>query len=179
VRRLQNWLHALGSTGVVGIGVLIFCIPFYFSSVRPAEREVQAQRSVAERLRSRTPFQPVASEGRAEELRRFYSLFPPVEKLPDQLELVYALARAAKLELLQGEYRLEKPPVGLAFYRITLPLRGTYAQIRQFVGATLKSMPAASLEALRFERKKVGDTRIEAQIRLTVYFRPATEGEAP
>ena len=68
--------------------------------------------------------------------------------------------------------------MGLAFYRITLPLRGTYPQIRQFVGSTLKSMPVASLEGLRFERKKVGDTRLEAQIRLTVYFRPANEGEA-
>jgi hypothetical protein len=179
VNRVQEWLRALGPTGVIGIGVLIFCIPFYFSAVRPAERELQAQRSVAERLRARVPFQPVASEGRAEELRRFYSLFPPLERLPDQLELIYGLARAAKLELLQGEYRLEKPPVGLAYYRITLPLRGSYAQIRQFIGSTLKSMPVASLEALRFERKRVGDTRIEAQIRLTVYFRPANEGDAP
>ena len=178
MNRVQEWLRALGPTGVVGIGVLIFCIPFYFSAVRPAEAELKAQRSIAERLRARTPFQPVASEGRAEELRRFYSLFPPIERLPDQLEQIYGLARGAKLELLQGEYRLEKPPVGLAFYRITLPLRGTYPQIRQFVGATLKSMPVASLEGLRFERKKVGDTRLEAQIRLTVYFRPATEGDA-
>jgi hypothetical protein len=179
VNRVQEWLRALGPTGVIGIGVLIFCIPFYFSAVRPAERELQLQRSVAERLRARVPFQPVASEGRAEELRRFYNLFPPLEKLPDQLELIYGLARAAKLELLQGEYRLEKPPVGLAYYRINLPLRGSYAQIRQFIGSTLKSMPVASLEALRFERKRVGDTRIEAQIRLTVYFRPANEGDAP
>jgi len=179
VKRVQDWLHALGPTGVIGIGVLIFCVPFYFSAVQPAERELQAQRSISERLRERTPFQPVSSEGRADELRRFYGLFPPLDKLPDQLELIYSLARAAKLELLQGEYRLEKPPVGLAFYRITLPLRGNYPQIRQFLGATLKSMPIASLEALRFERKKVGDARIEAQIRLTIYFRPATEGEAP
>jgi hypothetical protein len=179
VNRVQEWLRALGPTGVIGIGVLIFCIPFYFSAVRQAEHELQAQRSIAERLRARTPFQPVGSEGRAEELRRFYSLFPPIEKLPDQVEQIHALARAANLELLQGEYRLERPPVGLAFYRITLPLRGNYAQIRRFVGATLKSMPVASLEALRFERKKVGDSRLEAQMRLTVYFRPATEGEAP
>ena len=179
MRRIQDALHALGPIGVIGVGVLVFCIPFYFSAVKPAERELRAQRSVAERLRDRAPFQPVSSEGRAEELRRFYSLFPPLEKLPDQLERVYGLARAAKLELLQGEYRLEKPAVGLAFYRITLPLRGTYPQIRQFVAATLKSMPIASLEGLRFERKRVGDTRLEAQVRLTVYFRPANEGETP
>jgi len=179
MKRAQEWLHALGPTGVLGIGVLIFCVPFYFSAVSPAERELQAQRSVAERLRSRTPFQPVSSEGRAEELRRFYGLFPPLERLPDELERVYALARAAKLELLQGEYRLEKPPFGIVFYRITLPIRGTYPQIRQFVGATLKNMPIASLDALRFERKKAGDTQLEAQVRMTVYFRPANEGETP
>jgi len=179
MKRAQQWLHALGPTGVLGIGVLIFCVPFYFSAVSPAESELQTQRSVAERLRSRTPFQPVSSEGRAEELRRFYGLFPPLEKLPDELERVYALARSAKLELLQGEYRLEKPPFGMVFYRITLPIRGTYPQIRQFVAATLKSMPIASLDALRFERKKAGDSQLEAQLRLTVYFRPANEGEPP
>ena len=179
MKRAQEWLHFLGPTGVLGIGVLIFCVPFYFSAVSPAERELQAQRSVAERLRSRTPFQPVASEGRAEELRRFYGVFPPVERLPDELERVYSLARAAKLELLQGEYRLEKPPFGIVFYRITLPIRGTYPQIRQFVAATLKSMPIASVDALRFERKKAGDSQLEAQLRLTVYFRPANEGETP
>jgi hypothetical protein len=179
VKRAQQWLHAMGPAGVLGVGVLIFCVPFYFSAVGPAESELQAQRSVAERLRSRAPFQPVAGEGRAEELRRFYGLFPPLEKLPDELERVYALARSAKIELLQGEYRLEKPPFGMAFYRITLPIRGTYPQIRQFVAAMLKSMPIASLDALRFERKKVGDPQLEAQLRLTVYFRPATEGETP
>ena len=60
MKRVHEGLHALGSAGVIGIGVLIFCIPFYFSSVRPAERELQAQRSVAERLNARTPFQPVS-----------------------------------------------------------------------------------------------------------------------
>ena len=179
MKRAQEWLHALGSAGVLGIGVLIFCVPFYFSAVRPAESELQARRSAVERLRARTPFQPVSGEGRAEELRRFYGLFPPIEKLPDELERVYALARAAKLELLQGEYRLEKPPFGIAFYRITLPIRGTYPQIRQFVGATLKNMPIASLDALRFERKKAGDALLEAQVRMTVYFRPANESETP
>jgi hypothetical protein len=102
-----------------------------------------------------------------------------VEKLPDELERVYSLARAANLELLQGEYRLEKPAFGIVFYRITLPIRGSYPQIRQFVGATLKNMPIASLDALRFERKKAGDTQLEAQVRMTVYFRPANEGETP
>ncbi|HEY6241980.1 MAG TPA: hypothetical protein VIW78_14230 [Burkholderiales bacterium] len=179
MKRIHDAVNALGSAGVIGIGVLIFCIPLYFSAVRPAERELQAQRSVAERLNARTPFQPVSSSGRAEELRRFYGLFPPLEKLPDQLERVYGFARSANLELLQGEYRLEIPRVGMPAYRITLPIRGSYAQIRQFVGTTLKDMPSASLDALRFERKRIGDPQLEAQVRMTVYFRPVREGDTP
>lgn len=179
MKRLHEALHALGASGVIGIGVLIFCIPFYFSSVRPAQSELQAQRAIAGRLNARTPFQPTSSGGRVDDLRRFYGLFPSLEKLPEQLEHVYGLARAANIELQQGEYRLEIPKTGMPAYRITLPIRGSYAQIRQFVGAALRDMPAASLDALRFERKRIGDSQLDAQVRLSVYFRPANEGDTP
>jgi len=179
VKALHRALQALGAPGVIGVGVLIFCVPFYVSAVRPVERELQAQRQAAERLRERAPVQPVSAGGRAEEIRRFYGLFPPLQELPDQLERVYGFARTANLELLQGEYRLERLTSGMALYRITLPIRGSYPQIRRFVDATLRNMPFASLDTLRFERKKVGEPQLEAQVRLTVYFRPETEGDTP
>ena len=163
--RLHAFLRKLGAAGVLGVGVLFFCIPFYFSALRPAEQELAAQREAAERLRARGPFRPVNADSRSEELRRFYGLFPSADRLPDQLETVYALAREAKLELMQGEYRLEKRDTGLLAYRITLPIRGTYAQIRSFVGSVLKEMPITSVDALRFERKKAVETQIEAQVR--------------
>lgn len=177
MKRIHEWLQGLGAAGVLGIGILIFCIPFYFSAVQPAERELLALRLAAERLQTRTPFQPVSSGGRADEVRRFYSLLPQVERLPHELERLYGLARTARVDLLQGEYRFEKSPGGLVSYRITLPIRGTYQQIREFVGATLKNMPTASLDALRFERKRIGDAQLEAQVRMTMYFRPGNEGE--
>ncbi len=119
------------------------------------------------------PYQPVTSAGTAAaELWRFHNLFPGVGELADQLEAVYALARAARLELHQGEYRLEAPGPGLAAYRITLPLRGTYPQVREFVSGVLEKMPVVSVDAVRFERKKVGDAQLEAQVRLTLYLRP-------
>ena len=54
---------------------------------------------------------------------------------------------------------------------MTFPIRGSYTQIRQFVGEMLQEMPMLSLDTLRFERKKVGDTQLEAQLRLTLHFR--------
>jgi hypothetical protein len=144
--------------------------------VRPAERQLQLRRAAAEDARKgASPYRAVGADARAEELRRFYDLFPSVDQLPTELERVYGLARKAKLELLRGEYRMEKRE-GLVPYHITLPLRGTYPQVREFVGATLQAMPNTSLDALRFERKKSGDAQLDAQVQLTVYFRSNSEG---
>jgi len=173
VRRLNALLARLGLPGVLGVGVLLAAAGFYFSAVAPVEREIDAQRLAAERLRARTPYQPVSAGGREEELQRFYALFPPIERLSAELEELYGLARAAKLELAQGEYRLEKS-AGLWSYRVTLPVRGSYPQIRAFVGAVLRDKPIASLDALRFERKRAGETMLDAQLRLTVHFRPSS-----
>lgn len=170
MRRLRRLLEALGAPGVIGIGVLVFCLPFYFASVAPAEREV-AKRSAAAAQTMRLAGQPVSAPDGAADLERFYRRFPTLDALQSELEAIYAHARASKLQLAQGEYRLEKG-VGLAAYRVTLPVRGSYAQVRQFVGHVLKDMPTASLDAVRFDRRKAGDAQLEAQVRLTIYLRP-------
>jgi hypothetical protein len=170
VRRLRRILEALGAPGVIGIGVLVFCLPFYLASVAPAEREV-AKRSAAAAKATRLAGQPVSAPDGAADLERFYRRFPTLDALQSELEAIYAHARASKLQLAQGEYRLEKG-VGLAAYRVTLPVRGSYAQVRQFIGHVLKDMPTASLDAVRFDRRKAGDAQLEAQVRLTIYLRP-------
>ena len=170
--RVNEILSRLGVFGVLGLGLLVFCLPFYLSALRPLQHELAAQRDVAERLRERGPFRAVTGDDRADDLLRFYALLPPLEQLPESLAQLYALARAARLELMQGEYRLEARGAGPAAYRITLPMRGSYAQVRAFVDALLREMPLASVDALRFERKKAADAQLDAQIRMTLHFRP-------
>jgi hypothetical protein len=139
------------------------------------EHEAKAQRLALERLRARTPHQPVSAGGRADELRRFYNLFPPASELTDEVERLHRLARSSGLDLAQGEYRLERRASGLWAYRVTLPVRGSYSQLRAFLGVLLTSMPTASIDALRFERKKAADTQLEAQVRVTLHARPSGE----
>jgi hypothetical protein len=145
--------------------------------VKPLQRELAEERAAAERLKSRTPMQLVSARDRGEEIRRFYALFPTIDQLPKELDQVYAIAKGADLQVQQAEYRLEARPNGLIAYRVTFPVRGTYAQIRNFVSTTLHDMSIASLDQLRFERKKANDTKLEAQVRLTIHFRP--DGEEP
>jgi hypothetical protein len=175
--RLNALLRRLGAAGILGLGVLLACAGLYVSALDPVQKRVAAQRAALERLRVRTPVQPVAASGRAEDLRRFYPLFPSTAELANELERLHRFARSAGLELAQGEYRLDRRPSGLWAYRVTLPVRGSYPQLREFLGALLKDMPIASLDALRFERKKAADLQLEAQLRVTLYVRPP--GETP
>jgi len=173
--RLQLLLRRLGAAGVLGIGVVVASAGFWASALAPAERELAGQRVALDRLRARSPYQPVAASGRAEELRRFYNLFPPAASMTDELERVHQLAKRAGLQLAQGEYRLERPEYGLWAYRVTLPVHGGYAQVRAFTASLLREMPTASLDALRFERRRAAETEIDAQLRLTLHLRPSTE----
>jgi hypothetical protein len=175
VRALRVVLNKLGAPGVLGLGVLLFCLAFYFSALRPAELELGAKRAAVERSRLPGPARQVALDTGAEQLERFYALFPPLERLGGELERLYGLARGSGLDLLQGEYRVEKRPEGLIAYRITLPVRGSYPQVRGFAGAVLTQMPVASIDGLRFERKKSADAQLDAQFRITVHFQPARE----
>ena len=92
-------------------------------------------------------------------------------QVPDRR--LHRLARSSGLDLAQGEYRLERRASGLWAYRVTLPVRGSYSQLRAFLGVLLTSMPTASIDALRFERKKAADTQLEAQVRVTLHARPS------
>ena len=179
MRRAHELLERLGAAGVLGLGVLLFCVPFYFTALQPADQALAAQRAMAERLKTRSPYQKISSGSDTDELRRFQSLFPPVEQLTDELERLYTLAQKAGLELQQGEYKLEGQGQGLVAYRVTLPLRGSYINIREFVAAVLDGMPIASVDALRFERKKAGDALLDAQVRLTIHFRPVAASVTP
>ncbi len=173
--RLNALLRRLGVPGVLGIGVLLACAAFWASAVKPAQEEIAAQRLALEQLRTRSLYRPAATGGPEEQLRRFYGLFPPAERLTDEVERLHSMGRAAGLELSQGEYRLERPASGLWAYRMNLPVRGSYAQLREFLGALLNDMPIASVEALRFERKRSVETQLDAQVRVTLYVRPSAE----
>ena len=170
--RLEALLRRLGPAGVAGLGVLLGCVGFYFTSLAPLEAEAAAQRLALERLKARSAPRAITSGGRADDLRRFYNLFPPAAQLTDEVQRLHALARRSGLDLAQGEYRLERRASGLWAYRVTLPARGSYGQFRDFVGAVLKNMPIASLDAMRFERKKAVESQLEGQLRLTIYARP-------
>ena len=165
---MRRHLERLGLAGVLGIGVLLFCATFYLSALAPAQRELAGRQSAA--AGAGVPVRPVAHPGDA--LAELHSRFPALDTLPSQVERLHRIARSTGLQLQHGDYRLEVPPAGLVAYRVSLPARGEYRALRSFIGAVLKEMPVAAVDRVRFERKKPGDAQLEAQIQLTLFFRP-------
>lgn len=170
---LQASLDFLGWPGVGGLALLAFCVAVYLSALLPAQHRVVEMLAQAGSLRAQlakskaTQMAIPAPEAR---LTDFYHFFPAHVATPDQLEKLYAAAEATGIALEQGDYRLASGKIDkLERYQITLPVRGSYTQIRKFIGRLLADLPAASLDGVSFQRQKISDMQVESQIKFTLY----------
>jgi Tfp pilus assembly protein PilO len=162
----------IGWPGMAGLALAVAAAAFYVATLLPQQARLQElreqgrqQRQAAQRPQVEAPMAP------AQKLAAFYGLFPAHETLPDLLETIYGAAKKQALVLEQGEYRPVKDALGdLVRYQVTLPVRGTYPQIRKFVDGALTGVRTLSLESIQFERQKVGDPTVEAKVRFVVYL---------
>lgn len=170
---LQAGLDFLGWPGVAGLGLLVFCLVVYLSALLPAQHRLAEMLAQAGTLRAQlAKSKTVQMDTAAPEaqLTSFYQFFPANVATPDQLEKLYAAAEATGIALEQGDYRLVSGKGDkIERYQITLPVRGSYSQIRKFIGRLLADLPTASLDGVSFQRQKIGDPQVESQIKFTLY----------
>ncbi len=165
---------ALGWPGILGLGLLVLVGGFYFSTLRSELSRVDdmrrhAAQARAERAASADGFEAAVTP--SDKLAEFYGFFPRANDLPDLLGKVFAAAAGQELQLAQGEYRVSKDNAGaLTQFQLSLPVRGTYLQIRKFVDVAMVEVSALSLESIHFERQKVGDPTVDANIKFALYL---------
>lgn len=168
---LNRTLLRLGVPGVAGIGLLLFALGLYQSTLAPGQARVAAMQAEAARHGRPGALHPgVPLKGGP--LADFYAFFPPMATMPRWLEKVYAMARAQGLDVPKGKYHLvsssQEPIVA---YEAVFPIRGSYPRLRRFVAAVLNELPFASLDDLRLEKQKTTDQMVDARIKLTFYLR--------
>jgi len=175
---LRRAARYVGTPGVVGLALLVFCAAFYASALAPAEarsaqlrEENQVLRTKLRRALARVE---APQQTPAEQLSAFFSRFPQSSSAPEWLGKIVEAARRESLSLDQGEYKPTRERTGdLTRYQIVLPVHGDYVRLRRFVADVLHEVPYAALDNVSFERQKVSDASIEAKIRLSLYLEQA------
>lgn len=170
---LKRWLIGLRWPGWAGLALLAVALGVYAFGIRPGTVRLHALEREAVELARQTggraqPAEPVTGRG---QLSNFYAFFPLSEALPDVMARIEAAAREHDLVLERGEYRFgREPEFRLARYQMTLPVRGSYSDVRGFVNDVLDTVPAIALEELVLKRETVDEPELEAEVRFLLYL---------
>lgn len=164
-----------GLTGAIGATLMAVTAAYYWSVIRPLHADAQR---LAEEVANASEYRrgedvqgsrQLASEDR---VRAFYDFFPPSKEGPSWIAKIYAAADAENLVLSRGEYRRvavkEEEPAQL---QISLPIKGSYTQVRRFLTRALANIPVLALDEINFQRQAAGGTQLEAEIRFTLFLR--------
>jgi len=173
--RLRNgWLpratwtvRRTGRPGLAGLALLVAAALFYLSTYLKVAAEVEALRTdlaTAQLHPHAAPVDRMARRGPA------LPALPARTDMPAILRQLFGEATQAHLAVDTGKYEIKEAKSGAVVrYHLAFPVLGPYPQIREFVDAVLSKMPAVALSDLQLERKSIGEGRVEAQIRMTVY----------
>ena len=173
--RLQQFRHELGWQGMSGILLLLLGLLISDTVLAPQEQRAAAMR---DRVEAQNPRSSMSAELQRDVLRspadmldKFYGFFVDDQEITDHLAKIYNLAQANGLVLLQGDYKVVRDKnVRMTQYQISLPVTGSYNQIRGFAAHLLDKVPVISLDQIKFERKHPNSPTIEAQIMITLYL---------
>lgn len=164
------FLKALGWPGLAGIAALGLAVVAALLGQRWDARAATL-RAEAQELRAKA--RPAAAAATAPvSLQQWQAALPPSgsrqQRLADLLELSIRLG----LNGARTEHRLSSSE-GLERLRVTMPVTGSYAQVRRFVAAALEHDPALSLDAIKLRRVSPMAADVDAELQWSLHGRAA------
>lgn len=159
------WLERLGKPGIVGLGILLFCLSFYFGNIAPAREELETQKAEASRLAATLPAGTTAAQGPDAVDRKF----PPFSTATDSLKILDDLAVRHGVTLEKATYQLVDAENERRL-EVTLPMKASYVPLRGWLRDVLALPESPSLEAIVLRRQKATDNTLDAEVRLAFHF---------
>ena len=163
-------VKALDWPGLAGLAALVLAVVAVVLSQRWDAQAVKLQAEARE-LRARArPAMAAASAPIS--VQQWQATLPPSsgrqQRLADLLEL------SIRLDLVgaRTEHRLSSTE-GLERLRVTMPITGSYAQLRRFIGAALEHDPALSLDAIKLRRVGPMSAEVDAELQWSLHGRAA------
>ena len=173
-RLLEQFNEQLGWQGVSGVVLLVLAGVFSVLAIDPLEQETGFMYGRLEVARSKVTMQArtFSLGDRQKELGIFFDSLPVEQDVTDILAKVYGIAEASGVGFKQAEYAMEAKDSSRLEYKMTFPVQGDYGRIRYFVMRVLAEHSAISLDQINFQRDRINDPILKAEIRLTLFLRP-------
>lgn len=158
------YLGRIGGAGVVGALLVVAGLAYAHAIVAPRKAAVDEQRAFNARIAA----QQALAQGTARSSEQRPALAPAAA---EALRRLFDAAERAGVKLDRGEYRLtEVKDAHLLRYQLSLPLHGTYPQIRTFMTEVLNADPALALGAIQLRRGSIETPDLEALLNFTLYL---------
>ncbi|ACB34882.1 putative transmembrane protein [Leptothrix cholodnii SP-6] len=173
------WQLALGRPGLLGlvlVALAVYAVVVQGPALRQEQRELLARQQEAAR-------EPVVSKRRltpASTAPQLLDSLPSASQRGADLARLIEISRRTEVELTRGDYSIEKLSASnepgaqldnVSQWRLQLPVRGSYKQLRRFIAELLNSVPHAALDGLQIDRPDTQQPWLETTLRVTLYYR--------
>jgi len=160
---MRNQLEKLGWPGVLGVGLLLFCLSLFFGHIQPLQDELSSVEgeiaALAATAAAQVPTTLSATTDRP---------LLPLATAPEQLKQLNALATRHGIVIERATYQM-KDQSGQTRLEVSMPLKLSYPVLRAYLRDVL-AMPSAALDELMLQRALVTDMVVEAQLRISFGF---------
>jgi Tfp pilus assembly protein PilO len=173
--RLAYLVRRGGVPAWAGLACLAAALVFFLLVIMPTSdllAQLNYRKQAAQAQQAKGKAEPVLTP--AQQLAVFYKDFPAGSAIPEVLARTYQIAGEQQLALELGEYVMNREQgARLEQFRITLPVKGSYPQVRKFVSEVLLAQPALSLQSLTVRRDKVALDVVDARVVLVLFLERA------
>lgn len=168
---LNQWARRLGTSGLVGLGLLAAALLLQLIQVESRQRATLAQHEKLTKLRlaavthnadpAPAPLNPLA-------------MLPPTGEASQLIGELEQLARAHGLALPRGQYSVA-PQAGttLARWQLVLPIEAPYPALHAFIAASLERLPNLTLDEIKLKRDRIENSELQAELRLSLFVEAA------
>ncbi|MCB5189330.1 type 4a pilus biogenesis protein PilO [Methylobacillus arboreus] len=171
--RLRYGLNRLGWQGKLGLLLLAACMAIALAYAWPQARSLKQlkldvtamHRAIPQHQGQWIDRSPQAS------LNTFYQFLPPEGEATGLLSQILLMAEQHGLIPEKVDYSLIRhPAAAYSRYQLSLPVQGSYVEIRRFIAAVLTSLPSAALNEVSLRREDVLSDHVEARLKFTLYL---------
>ena len=160
----------LGLPGILGLGLLLFCLSFYLGTIAPARTELQQLTSEERQLTAGAAAEAGGKNGTGTAVGTASARpLPVATEIPELLKNLNAAAEKHGVTVERASYSSTDKD-GRRRLEVSLPLQASYPSLRAYLRDALALTPLTSLDELHLRRAQSTTPVVEASVRLSYYF---------